>query len=739
MVWRSFEQRVRDLAALNFNRPVSKRTINGVNLDAFVDISEHECALIEITTERNLDKIRTDVNRLVLVKRNLEEKEHKFCRVYIVMEKEPTSGMIEAGSAYGIKVVSSLQFERSFFDYRSYANARHSLAFGSAVNPLTGEPDKTEFIPVSYIFEKPEADDGVDRLARLLQNGRKIVLLGEFGSGKSRCIKEVFSRLSTADQPESYFLAIDLRTTWGLQSSDEIIRRHMAKIGLSGETDKIIRAFNQGHVGVLLDGFDEVAAQSWSAGGKDVKDARRDSLMGVRDLISHTKGGVFISGREHYFNTEAELMGCLGLKGDDAQIVRCKSEFTEEEMQIFLDKLSEGIVMPEWLPRRPLMCQALASLNDVEVERIFGGDDGDVEFWKKFVKVICERESRINASLDANTIAAVLTCLARTTRSKSGDVGPISYGEIEAAFRKVVGRDPVDAASVMLQRLPGLGRTDADSNDRRFIDKYILDGLRAEDLFDGIKSADMTAVGEKWLNGLETLGQRIAASSIREANLVKSALNYAEKCQSDGNGVIAADVASALVLLDPADQAGLNIYVREGTFTSLDLTAVAVKRLDINDSIIQRLIFPATPENNISISNSTVSEAEGVTSKQGLPSWVVDCTVGKYQDASTVKQIRGIKLKDAHKILVTILRKIFFQRGAGRQEDALLRGLGQIDSGGQSRKILNKLLEEGLIKTFPGDHGPVYAKVVAAQPRVGRMLAELNMSSDPLWVWAGSL
>jgi hypothetical protein len=49
------------------------------------------------------------------------------------------------------------------------------------------------------------------------------------------------------------------------------------------------------------------------------------------------------------------------------------------------------------------------------------------------------------------------------------------------AFESVVGQMPVDEASLMLQRLPALGRVKAETNDRQFIDSYILDGLRAKD------------------------------------------------------------------------------------------------------------------------------------------------------------------------------------------------------------------------------------------------------------------
>ena len=99
--------------------------------------------------------------------------------------------------------------------------------FGSSVNPLTGASDDTEYVHVKYLIDGRKGEITTGNIANYLREGRNVVLLGEYGSGKSRCIREVFRKLSeTAEGDFCYPIAIDLRKSWGLRQSGELIRRH---------------------------------------------------------------------------------------------------------------------------------------------------------------------------------------------------------------------------------------------------------------------------------------------------------------------------------------------------------------------------------------------------------------------------------------------------------------------------------------------------------------------------------
>jgi hypothetical protein len=123
----------------------------------------------------------------------------------------------------------------------------------------------------------------------------------------------------------------------------------------------------------------------------------------------------------------------------------------------------------------------------------------------------------------------------------------------------------------------------------------------------------------------------------------------------------------------------------------------------------------------------------GVADPTGLPKWITNFHSDKYDSTDSISRIRQLGLKPTQEILVTIIRKTFFQKGTGRKEEALLRGLGQLASKGVANAIVNRLLKEDILTVFKGNEGPVYAPNRKYAGRMKKMLSELQTSQDPLW------
>ena len=64
----------------------------------------------------------------------------------------------------------------------------------------------------------------------------------------------------------------------------------------------------------------------------------------------------------------------------------------------------------------------------------------------------------------------------------------------------------------------------------------------------------------------------------------------------------------------------------------------------------------------------------------------------------------------------------------------MLRGLGQVDPKNETDKILKLLIREGLLHKARGKHGNLYVPERKHTSRVKKMVAELNLSKDPIWV-----
>ncbi len=101
-----------------------------------------------------------------------------------------------------------------------------------------------------------------------------------------------------------------------------------------------------------------------------LKQIRASALSAVKDLIQKTTSPIIISGREHYFNSNEEMFEAIGLKSSETEILRCKDEFTVEEMNNYLKNLAITTDIPIWLPRRPLICQIINSLKRKDKEYV---------------------------------------------------------------------------------------------------------------------------------------------------------------------------------------------------------------------------------------------------------------------------------------------------------------------------------------------------------------------------------
>ena len=578
-------------------------------------------------------------------------------------------------------------------------------------------------------------ESGDSRGRRLLSQALNVVLLGEYGSGKSRCVREVFTTLSEDWASTFQFpYAVNLRECWGLDRAEEIIRRGAYVLGLDDLAASAVRAKNRDSLILLLDGFDEMGSQSWSTDENRLRQLRARALRGVKDLVTTTKAGCLVAGREHYFSSNEEMMSALGLQNKNTLIIKAKDEFTDEQLDSYFDAAGLSIELPSWLPRKPLICQTIALLSDEELGTMFGIASEGVEFWNHFIKVVCRRDARINAFFDEETIYRVFVAVSRITRSRPANIGPISQRDLQEAFEAVVGQLPVEEASAMLQRLPSLGRIGAESQDRQFVDMFILDGLRAKDvanLPDDDESQRRRAISENWLNPLGALGQAVLSADL--ANRVDTFRQIAARASESKNATLAGDIVAAICRADLPHVDFRGLAISGAAFSELVLNATTISNLAISDSTFERLLLPNSPPVNTSIKASLASQVSGAASYSGLPGWVQLDLVDAFDTVQTVAQIKRAGLSPSLEILVAILKKTFKQKGAGRKEEALLRGFGSGASKKLADSVVRLLMREGFLTRHKGDEGWIYSPSRNESARVTAMLDQLRSSTDPLW------
>ena len=375
--------------------------IAGVKCDCVIHLEEGSVVLVEISRETTIDKLRTDLAKFNTLRPHFFQR-NVFPRCYFITLGAPTPSMIAAGQAAYVTVQSIGQFLDSMLGLVEYTSLRQRAPFGSAVDLYSGEPDTNKYVPVHYVSSTGEHYD-TSKIASKLVAGQTIVLIGDYGSGKSRCVKEVFDVLTkTRNQHYRNTIAINLRDNWGLKRASEMITRHYTDLGLGASTGDALKAAYSKVTTYLLDGFDEIGAQTWSDDPAKLVAIRQQSLVGVKDLIERAKGGTLITGREHYFNNDAELVTCLGLDKKNPILLRCNQQLSATEFSDMLGRPAPPL--PAWIPKKPLIATIIRDIDAKTVDNILLTSSGQVDFWELLLNTLCEREARINPILDLSLI-----------------------------------------------------------------------------------------------------------------------------------------------------------------------------------------------------------------------------------------------------------------------------------------------------------------------------------------------
>lgn len=738
--WKTLEDHVRGIATLRWTAVCKPEHIDGVDFDGVCRVSPDELIIIEITKERNLQKVRDDLNKIMPTKIRLAT-QGLICRGFVVLDSEPTDSMVEAGRTAHITVCSAIEFERVFFDFQNYNTLRSSLPFGSAVDSKTGSNDSRAFIPVKYIDLERDRAFKVDSIAAMLQRGSHIVLSGDYGTGKSRCVREVYNLLKADVRGSAAFpLAINLRDHWSSSSALEIIAGHLGNVGLGNSVDNVMRLLNSGNLILLLDGFDEIGTQVHDTRIEDRKALRRRAVQGVRDLIQKSRTGVLITGRSHFFDGSEEMVHSLGLaQSRDLSCLEVPETFSATEGAQYLKALGISAPLPEWLPRRPLVFQMLVELDKDDTEYLLKKEYGQFEFWAAFIYAVCRRESKgVGDSIAPQTIQLILQYLAAKTRYSSSFTGRLTPTDIDSAYQSVVGSVPDQSGRQLLSRMCTLGRIEPESPDRQFIDPNVLDVLRADALLSDVIRMSESSGQAQWVQSLRVLGAVHAAQLIRAYDLDQQCFSYLRKFGNSQNTKRLGEVVSALCLYGSEPLDFQSLQLTNSALPMLVLSSRTISNLTIKESEIEFLVLDGTPiteSHNLLIEDCIISSVAGISTHTGLPVWIKGAEVISYDRVSNAARIKESPLTPAQKLFLAMLHKIFFQPGGGREEAALLKGgYGQKYSPKLADSIIKILIRHGIVERFKGDDGWVYKPVRRLTDRMNKIRSELTLSEDVLWV-----
>ncbi|MFD0688474.1 WD40 domain-containing protein [Actinomadura fibrosa] len=151
-------------------------------------------------------------------------------------------------------------------------------------------------------------DDVVGEMLRLLaaDHGRFLLLLGDFGRGKTFALRELARRIPE-ELPHVIPILIELRALDKAHSVDGLVAAHLAN---HGEELIDLKAFHymlrQGRIVLLFDGFDELVTRVTYDQAAD----HLDTLL----QAAQDKAKIVVASRTQHFKSQAQVLTALGEK-----------------------------------------------------------------------------------------------------------------------------------------------------------------------------------------------------------------------------------------------------------------------------------------------------------------------------------------------------------------------------------------------------------------------------------------
>ncbi|MFD8393686.1 TIR domain-containing protein [Streptomyces sp. NPDC059680] len=247
----------------------------------------------------------------------------------------PARELRDAARRRGVRV-------RSFTEFQGLLDLRGYVAGQSERLRTDPRYPPGMYLPQRYReVERLDAEDRdglVDEMLRLLDSdqGRFLLLLGDFGHGKTFALRELARRIP-GELPHLVPLLIELHALDRAYSFEGLVAAHLAAHGV----DNIdLRAFRymlqQGRIVLLFDGFDELVNQV-------TYDRAAERLQVLLDsAVDSAK--ILVSSRTQHFRSQGQVLTALGERVGllPHRRVLAVQEFSAQQIRAYLVNRYEG-------------------------------------------------------------------------------------------------------------------------------------------------------------------------------------------------------------------------------------------------------------------------------------------------------------------------------------------------------------------------------------------------------------
>jgi hypothetical protein len=217
---------------------------------------------VEATVSRTQKKAYEDCKKIAdLLKIQFQHNDGKGARGWFVTLDEPTADQRKVlddpkllSYKSHIKILSFQQFQSKIIDARDYLELRSKHFFGSVRDPKTNAySPEVDYVDIDYLEQDTTNIASLMSLVDTLKNGKRFVLTGDYGSGKSMTLRKIFQILKSEYQSgksPKFPIFINLREHLGSDDPSDILLKHAKNIGFPNP-DHLVRAWKLGYGGPL--------------------------------------------------------------------------------------------------------------------------------------------------------------------------------------------------------------------------------------------------------------------------------------------------------------------------------------------------------------------------------------------------------------------------------------------------------------------------------------------------------